>query len=84
MKYSALDANRVTMSRSILDCLLSWIFEQRALAVAMGFHERLGQECAFACMPVEMLVKSLNSGSYSYLPAGHHDDDDMLDDESTT
>ena len=30
-------------------------FEQRALALTMGLHARLGQKCAFACLPADLL-----------------------------
>ena len=35
---------------------LRWKFEQRALALAMGQHARLGgQLCAYACLPADLL-----------------------------
>ena len=37
-------------------CYLRKRFEQRALAMVMGLHTRLGQECAFACLPADLVL----------------------------
>ena len=33
----------------------TWLYEQRALTLAMGLHTRLGQESALACLSTDLL-----------------------------
>ena len=49
-------AVRVWRVQRAIRCFLRWRYEQRALAMAMGLHARLGQGCVFACLPSDVLA----------------------------